>query len=1441
MDKVIFKSSIHFNRDISLIVLTFLSIPAIGILNAVFQGNLADWDFAAGVVKSFLIITLLFIVIDYRIPLIKYVNNTVLIVIVITISLYLTFLISAEMFRTLSIYLVDDKQAGIFALREYFGLSVIMLFYKTCPILVFPLSFFLYSGSGGDESSDIKSGHFQSLVDEISKPGIIFFGQGVGSTYYSLGLGRKILQSELTYFELIRVFGLPIAILLFFLLLYPIIYLYQNSKLRKNKAYAVAYLGYLFIAGTNPLLISSTGMLIVVAINPISVCMATYNGAKYIEEQLKSILMQLGPHDELIIVDDCSTDMTLQKIGLFRDGRIKLTVNEKNSGVVKSFEKAINLSSNDIIYLSDQDDLWAQNKVSEINRIFQDESAVTLVMSNASIIDGNGAELDKLFYNDDFTSSFLKNLKSNSFLGCCMVFNKKAVKGIFPFPKEVPMHDYWISINHILYGKIIFINKPLVKYRRHGNNVFSQIQKGIMKVLVLLAAYNGGLYIEEQISSILNQEKVSVDIIISDDNSSDQTVDIIEGMMKQGSSITLIRKDKGSGSAAKNFMGLINLAVDIGGYEAVAFSDQDDIWLPEKLSSAVSVIKKDNVDLYASNLILWNESVGKKELLKKSFKQKQYDFMFEGASAGCTYVCSIDLFRHLRVITSGLNYENWPNFSHDWFMYFFARLNNYKVFIDERAFILYRIHNNNVHGHLNTFSFSSLRTRLRLVREGWYLGHIEGFFQLIRKGSKEETIYNLYQSGVFTRLYLCIRYNFQLMRNPVKFINFALLAFLFMLPVTMLVTVLLLITNKGNPFFYQVRPGKDQKLFKIIKFKTMNNRKDSFGVLLSDDQRITSVGSFVRKASLDELPQLINVIKGDMSLVGPRPLLPEYLPLYNEEQQKRHYVRPGITGWAQVNGRNAISWDKKFKYDVWYVNNLSFWLDMKIIWRTGLKVFRREGISQKGTAGKRVSLVRAFMRELKAVNPRYKVLTTDLNPSLSPACQVSDIAVKVKKISDPGYISELLVICKENNVKVVIPTIDTELELLSENKDLFSEHDKGIAIPAPIDKNQPTFPLFIKPYDGSLSKDIFLIKERSELTDYHYDNPKLMFMEYVSPIENDEYTVDMFYGRDNKLKCVVPRKRIEVRAGEISKGLTVKNRIVNYLLDKLHFISGAVGCLTLQLFLNKKNGQILGIEINPRFGGGYPLSYLAGANYPKNIIQEYLFNENLTYWDSWEDQLLMLRYDDEVIVHGFKNDTLYYEYEYLLSAYRVIACELAPLKAEGLMNQMLLKYKAGENVFQWLVEEGISTSALTIGDLLLKYREHQPNIVLRTGVKEVFDAILRREGLIGVLTDGRSISQRNKIKSLGIETYLSRVVISEEFGSEKPEISNYLAFHDLAEQRIYFGDNITKDFVSPNRLGWNTIFVDGDERKIYRHNNATIDSRFLAKSVIKDFTELNIL
>lgn len=176
----------------------------------------------------------------------------------------------------------------------------------------------------------------------------------------------------------------------------------------------------------------------------------------------------------------------------------------------------------------------------------------------------------------------------------------------------------------------------------------------------------------------------------------------------------------------------------------------------------------------------------------------------------------------------------------------------------------------------------------------------------------------------------------------------SLVAFIVLSPVFIIVVILLTIANQGKPFFYQLRPGKRERIFKIIKFKTMNDLKDKNGNLLPDDKRLTAIGKFVRKTSLDEIPQLLNVIKGDMSLVGPRPLLTEYLPLYNERQKRRHDVAPGITGWAQVNGRNAISWSQKFEYDVWYVEHISFALDVRILFRTFIKVFRSEGISASG-------------------------------------------------------------------------------------------------------------------------------------------------------------------------------------------------------------------------------------------------------------------------------------------------------------------------------------------------------------------------------------------------------------------------------------------------------------------------------------------------------------
>lgn len=178
----------------------------------------------------------------------------------------------------------------------------------------------------------------------------------------------------------------------------------------------------------------------------------------------------------------------------------------------------------------------------------------------------------------------------------------------------------------------------------------------------------------------------------------------------------------------------------------------------------------------------------------------------------------------------------------------------------------------------------------------------------------------------------------------------AVLVFLLLLPIFLLIALILMIVNLENPFFIQKRPGKNERIFSIFKFKTMNNKRDINGILLPDSDRLSVLGSFLRKTSLDEIPQLINIIRGDMSFIGPRPLLEEYVPLYSELQKNRHTVKPGITGWAQVNGRNAISWNEKFKYDIFYVENISLLLDIKIFFKTINKVFLRKDINKEGEA-----------------------------------------------------------------------------------------------------------------------------------------------------------------------------------------------------------------------------------------------------------------------------------------------------------------------------------------------------------------------------------------------------------------------------------------------------------------------------------------------------------
>lgn len=310
------------------------------------------------------------------------------------------------------------------------------------------------------------------------------------------------------------------------------------------------------------------------------------------------------------------------------------------------------------------------------------------------------------------------------------------------------------------------------------------------------------------------------------------------------------------------------------------------------------------------------------------------------------------------------------------------------------------------------------------------------------------------------------------------------------------------------------------------------------------------------------------------------------------------------------------------------------------------------------SAGKRVALTKYFKETLCRFFPEAKVFITDMNPEMAPVSYVCDNAFKVPRVTDRDYPEKLMQICEENEVGMIIATIDTELLLLSDLKETFRKkgihvmvsdrsfvskcRDKrntgdffeshGIRVPKAVDKNNPTFPLFAKPFDGSLSTNLHFIKSPDELTREIISDSKLLFMEYIDKSVYQEYTVDMYFGKDHKVKSIVPRERIEIRAGEINKGRTVKNEILSFLKEKLGYIEDCVGCICVQLFFHPENKDIVGIEINPRFGGGYPLSYNSGANYPELLIREYFLGETIEYHDDWKDGMLMLRYDDAIYV-----------------------------------------------------------------------------------------------------------------------------------------------------------------------------------------------------------------
>jgi carbamoyl-phosphate synthase large subunit len=313
------------------------------------------------------------------------------------------------------------------------------------------------------------------------------------------------------------------------------------------------------------------------------------------------------------------------------------------------------------------------------------------------------------------------------------------------------------------------------------------------------------------------------------------------------------------------------------------------------------------------------------------------------------------------------------------------------------------------------------------------------------------------------------------------------------------------------------------------------------------------------------------------------------------------------------------------------------------------------------SAGRRVSLVKAFQEEVAKALVEVEIFAADANPVLSSACCVADSHFTIPRIDAPEYITYLKILCIEKNVRVVVPTIDTELLILSKNKDDFESsnifilspdfdfvsmcRDKrltqsyftslGINVAKEFDKSNFNYPVFVKPKDGSSSQHLYIAHNADELPPFVLKHDRFMLLEYLNPKEHTEFTCDLYYSKIGKLSCVVPRKRIETRGGEVSKGLTQKNFLVDFIFDRFAQIAGARGCVTMQFFVHNSSNKVYGIEINPRFGGGYPLSYLAGANFPGWIINEYLLSSTVERFNDWENNLLMLRFDDEILIHDF--------------------------------------------------------------------------------------------------------------------------------------------------------------------------------------------------------------
>jgi len=502
----------------------------------------------------------------------------------------------------------------------------------------------------------------------------------------------------------------------------------------------------------------------------------------------------------------------------------------------------------------------------------------------------------------------------------------------------------------------------------------------------------------------------------------------------------------------------------------------------------------------------------------------------------------------------------------------------------------------------------------------------------------------------------------------------------------MLCTAAAIHLTMGRPvLFCQERAGYRGRTFLLYKFRTMRQAYDPGGEPLADGERLTRLGRLLRRLSLDELPQLWNVLAGTMSLVGPRPLLVRYLDRYTPEQARRHDVKPGLTGWAQVHGRNALGWDEKFRLDVWYADHASLRLDAWILAKTVWKVFRREGVSHAGSetmpeflgtragapaatlrdvnvlftsAGRRVELVRSFRAAYRKVGIAGRIVAVDVDP-LATALRLADRSYLVPRLDSPQYVPALAEILRRERVDVVFPLIDPDVPVLAAHRqtleatgarlavvspeaaaicaDKWRTHqflrDLGLPtaeawLPGQLEAVRPEYPLFIKPRFGSASQHTFKVNDRRQLTFFSTYVPQPIIEEFLP---GPEITNDVVCDLEGNVLAVVSQERIRVRSGEVLVGKTIHDPVITEGCLRIAEALPAVGPITVQCMMSGSAPRFT--EINARVGGGVPLAIAAGADWPAWLLARWAGAAvDVPPLGSYHGGLYLSRFDDSLFL-----------------------------------------------------------------------------------------------------------------------------------------------------------------------------------------------------------------